>query len=651
MKKDDIHRLIDRIFRILFPALGMAERADQISLSHLMFNAMLSGSIALSDAGTGTGKTYAYLVAGIAYQLWRSARHMNDLPVIVSTSSIALQKAIVQDYLPLLSELLTTDGIIKEPLRAVIRKGKHHYVCDYRLNQRLRQANLKRKNGAAASALTSLQHQLDLDEVKHLSNFDRELVCVPDVCHCRLNVCQYRVFLNRCASERYRFQICNHNLLLADASHRAGLKRPILPESCAVIIDEAHKLPEAAHTMFGVTLDSDDIRNLAESMKSEKYYLATERLQESAKPLLKQLDQPREDKPFSYYARMLVAPELVLRIIGKQINDQLSSPVKHQLEKTVSSIQTLCSDQDDLIYYTDDAENGGTRLCATVSNLSKSFQSSLWNQPRPFVLTSATMAIRNSFQNFRRETGLTRGYRVIESTSPSPFDFKNHCLLYFPKHPAHKRNAENKPDSYYDQQAKEIHHLLDASFGHALVLFTSYQEMSIVKEKLIRQQIRWKIFVMDRSGSHTVALFKEHPGSVLFAAGAAWEGFDFPGDCVSLLVIPRLPFAAPTAVKDRAKQNYTSLRDFIRAVSVPEMQIKLKQGFGRAIRTETDTCAVAVLDERAVPGARYHTDVLNALPEIPLTQDHDVIKDFIRRVKKDSYFQEVPVLKDQAVSQ
>ena len=121
---------------------------------------------------------------------------------------------------------------------------------------------------------------------------------------------------------------------------------------------------------------------------------------------------------------------------------------------------------------------------------------------------------------------------------------------------------------------------------------------------------------------------------------AVWEGFDFPGDCVSLLIIPRLPFAVPDALKEKERENHPSLRLFIRAVVVPEMQIKLKQGFGRAIRTETDTCVVAILDERAAQGKRYFEDMLAALPEMRITSSPQEVEEFIRQVKSDDYFLE-----------
>ena len=201
---------------------------------------------------------------------------------------------------------------------------------------------------------------------------------------------------------------------------------------------------------------------------------------------------------------------------------------------------------------------------------------------------------------------------------------------------------ENKQISfqYYDSLAGEIAALLDAAHGHALVLFTSYAAMSAVKERLREMELAYPLFTLGRNAVHTTRQFKSKPGGVLLATGAAWEGFDFPGDCVSLLVIPRLPFPIPDALKEKEREQYPTLYSFLRGVVVPEMQIKLKQGFGRAIRLETDTCVVAILDERAARDQRYWKDVLAALPEMPVTQDIHQVEAFIRGVKPDSYFRE-----------
>jgi len=132
--------------------------------------------------------------------------------------------------------------------------------------------------------------------------------------------------------------------------------------------------------------------------------------------------------------------------------------------------------------------------------------------------------------------------------------------------------------------------------------------------------------------------FRETPESVLLAAGESWEDLDFSGDCVFLLIIPRLPFPFPDAMKERERETYPTLREFIRVVVVPEMQIKLRQGFERTIRIETDVCATAILDERAALGSQRYPDVIAALPNIEQTCCVRTIKQFYCAVKPDKYF-------------
>ena len=635
MNRQTIHQIIDRIFKDLMPTVGMAERPEQIALSHRMLDAMLDGNIALCDAGTGIGKTYAYLTAGIVFQLWRDKRRKPPRPILISTSSIALQNAVRNEYIPLLSDLLLDDNMIEQPIRAVIRKGKQHYVCDERLERRLRQVDLKKKNKAAANALASLLVNLDVDQAERLSGYDRERVCVPQCCDCRRSTCRYLAFLQECATRQYAFQICNHNLLLADAMRREANHRPLLPDSCAVVIDEAHKLPEASRQMFGETLEAADIRELAKELKREKYFLAADSLLDLSKPLLHTLEQSREGKPFSEYARMLIAPNRALNVIRKQLNDQLPPAARRQLKNVSRAASMLCDERDDMIRYAAEDDEGYTMLCATVTNLGVRLNSALWRQPQPILLTSGTLAVGDDFRRFREETGLTGNFRVRESVSLSPFDYEKNGLLYLSDNPPQIRKV-----AYYDELSTEITELLRASCGHALVLFTSYAAMSAVKERLVHKNLRWPIFTMNRNAVYTVGQFKRHPGAVLLATGAAWEGFDFPGDAVSMLIIPQLPFPQPDAVRERERKKYPTLREYIRAVVVPEMQIKLKQGFGRAIRTETDTCAVAILDERAGVGGRYHDDVLAALPEMQITTSINDVREFIQSEKPESYFTE-----------
>ena len=634
--RKNAHNMIDWIFTKLFPARGMAERPEQVQLSHRMLDTMLDDRIALCDAGTGIGKTYAYLVAGMALLLFRAAIGLAFRPIAISTSSIALQRAITEEYIPLLSVILMEGMWITAPIQAVIRKGKSHYVCDVRLEIHLRRVNLQKKNSEAAAALLSLQSHLDMDEVAHLSRYDRERVCVPPVCDCGKEDCRYRRFLKDCFETRYQFQICNHNLLLADAIHRNQDRKPILLEHSALVIDEAHKLPETARQMFGVTLCADDIQAMIRDLRTEQYLLAAETLAECSGPISRKLSEPWDaERPLEVFCRLLILPNRSLHIIQRQIGTSLTLPSQSRLEALVTAVSLFCDGNPDMVFYAMANECGSTNLCATISNLTAQLRSVLWEQPGGIVLTSGTIAVGHNFQRYKAEVGLSADDRVDESVSLSPFDYRHNCLLYFPLHP-----PKYKKWDYYDRLTDEIAALIEAAYGHTLVLFTSYAAMSAVKERLTEQNLIWPLFTMGRNAVHTTEQFKSRPGSILLATGAAWEGFDFPGDCVSLLIIPRLPFPRPDVMKERERKGYPTLRAYIRAVVIPEMQIKLKQGFGRAIRTETDTCVIAILDERAAPGCRYFPDVKAALPEMQLTSSIREIEQFIRSVKLDDYFQE-----------
>ena len=630
------HQMIDHIFQDLLPVQGMAERPEQITLSHLMLDAMLDGSIALCDAGTGIGKTYAYLAAGTVFRHTCVTDGKSFRPVLISTSSIALQNAVQTEYLPALSAVLIQAGMINEHLCAVIRKGKSHYVCDVRLERRLGQLDLNRKNWKAGKALLSLRDQLDIDAAVHLSGYDRDRVCVPHACDCGREDCRYRAFLEDCDSGEFAFHICNHNLLLADAIHRGTGRSPILPDACAVIIDEAHKLPDAARQMFGTTLEAGDIHGLIRSLRREKFLLAAESLAELSAPLLRMMNEPFDtERSFQLFSRFLIAPARNLHIVQKQLHGLLSAPTGRQLRKLTSTMELFTKENDELVFYAMEDRRGGTMLCAVASDMTAQLRSTLWNQERPAILTSGTLAVGRDFRRFKEETGLLADGRVTESVSASPFDYKANCLLYLPLHP-----PEQADSGYFDELAAEIAALLDACWGHALVLFTSYAAMSAIKERLAEMKLPWTVFTLGRNAVHTTQQFKAEPGSVLLATGAAWEGFDFPGDCVSLLVIPRLPFSRPDALKEKKRAEYPDLRSFIRAVAVPEMQIKLKQGFGRAIRTETDTCVVAILDERSAPGQRHHDAMLAALPELLQTSSLEDVVEFICRLKGPDYFEE-----------
>ncbi len=388
---------------------------------------------------------------------------------------------------------------------------------------------------------------------------------------------------------------------------------------------------------LGITQSSGlDIHELIRALWGERYLLASETLEEAAGPALRELARPWDgDRPFSHFVPFLNRPHHTLELIQKQIGTMLTHGTQSKLDRLRDKAALFLREQRDMIFYAAEDSHGGTMLCATTPNLTDQLRQTLWRQQKPMILTSGTLAVGEDFRRFKEATGLLTDSRVRESVSPSPFAYSKNCLLYVSRLSAHQEAGQ-----YYDSLTGEIAALLHAAHGHALVLFTSYAAMSAVKERLREKELAYPLFTLGRNAVHTTKQFKSTPGGVLLATGAAWEGFDFPGDCVSLLIIPKLPFPIPDALKEKEREQYPTLHAFLRGVVVPEMQIKLKQGFGRAIRLETDTCVVAILDERAARDQRYWKDVLAALPEMPVTQNIHQVEAFIRSVKPGSYFQE-----------
>ena len=624
---------VEYVFRTLLPNFGMSVREEQIALARQLLDALLDKEIALCDAGTGIGKTYAYMCAAIVFQDVRESCGLPFQPVIISTSSIALQEAIQETYLPRLSEALLSVGMIRQPLETAIRKGRQHYICDERL--RWRQGDIQHsKKAKAQKTLSKLWSHLDIRESDHLKEYDSKRICVPRICDCEHEHCRYRNFIEHCRKAAYPFQICNHNLLLADAIHRHTGQRPILPDYSAIIMDEAHKLPETARQMFGDTLGGEDIREMIEIIRREGF----SREGKLSNLLLHKMNSPASDTPFETYARMLEIQRRMLQVFLQRFKYHINPLSRNRLEKLLAKADIFCTQNSGKALYVEQDEQGRALLCATVPDISPLLQRVLWSISKPMLLVSGTLAIGNSFHRFREETGLLHDFRVQEAVFPSPFDYKKNCLLYFPKLPPQRKEHPSK--SYYNTLAEQIITLVTATNGHAMVLFTSYEDMSWIMKILMNQKLNWPLFIMRRDSAEEVKRFREEPGGVLLAVGAAWEGFDFPGDCVSLLIIPRLPFPIPNPVLEALKEKYPSLRDFIRAVIVPEMQIKLRQGFGRAIRTETDTCVVAILDERASHRDGYFPDVMKALPEIQCTGSINTVRNFIQSVKSDDYFLE-----------
>ena len=639
------HQQAEQLFRTVLPSLGMAVREGQIQLCHAMLDALFGRETALCDAGVGLGKTYAYLAAAI---LWQNQKPLAmRRPIVLSTASVALQDAILKEYIPFLSSALLQYGLIHKPILAVLRKGKERYACDLRLRSRQQQIALRGERFARRlSTLREANICLDLDQIAGLSRYDRRRICVPQRCtrDCiGRNRCRYQNYLRMAKDPAIQFQVCNHNYLLADASHRQNGWKPLLQDYGALIIDEAHRLPEANQQMNTRALTLQDLQTLADRLQKERLTELTQRLRRSVQRLAEAFAMRHESRndsaPFAPDAQQhhaLGDLEQALQGCG-HTGDSGIDRAAQRLENLVHLFLDHRPDQIAYIQYnrgTGEPSAQFAGLYAVPDDLPHCLYNALWRQEEPAILTSGTLAAGQDFAHSKRQLGLEAGVPVQTIQVSSPFAYAENSLLLFPRPPTkHRRRAATN-----EQLASQIEQLVRAAHGHTLVLFTSYDQMGHVYEQL-EGKLPVPLFKAPRGGQWFVEQFKRCKNAVLLAGGPCWEGVDFPGDIVSLLVLARLPFPVPDPVREARRQQYPDLHSYIQAEIVPEMQQKLRQGFGRAIRTEADSCAVAILDPRAAPSGRYHQAVLDALPDgIPVTTEIEDIEPFLRAHKSPDYF-------------
>lgn len=637
------HRQAEQIFREVFPARGMTVREGQIQLCHTMLDALFGRDVALCDAGVGLGKTYAYLLACVLWQLQRP-RQMQR-PVVISTASITLQNAILEEYIPFLSDALIQNGYITDPICAVLRKGKERFVCDMRLLLRQKQISARGKRfRKRAIALREARQCVDLDRLPNLPRHERRLICVPNRCDrsCIAHSdCRYRQYLKASNGLSVTIQVCNHNYLLADAAHRQNGWTPLLKDYQALMIDEAHKLPETVRQMNTWRICSAELLTCEKLLIAGHFGLSAQKLRAVTREFLTAFVPPETKAERAIPLQQTGAGTAALQHLDKMIAEilkQRPEAMPQGLRGKLSGIQQLIplflgTDSTFVRYLTwhRESDRAGVELCAVPFDLPKCLSSALWDEQKPAILTSGTLAVGEDFSHAEKRLGLDRGTLLRTLKVLSPFDYEKNCMLYFPE----SRRGKSEPDE--ERIARQIEELIYAANGHTLVLFTSYDQMGHVYEKL-KDKLPLPVLQLRRNAQIYLQQFKQLPNAVLFASGACWEGVDFPGDMVSLLVVPRLPFPVPDPLGEALRTQYRDLHSYIQTEIVPEMQIKLRQGFGRAIRTETDSCVVAVLDPRAAPGGRYHRAVLDALPQMTVGVSLREVRKFYRKHKSPEYF-------------
>ena len=439
-------------------------------------------------------------------------------------------------------------------------------------------------------------------------------------------------------------QICNHNYLLADAYHRAEGYKPLLSDYRTLIVDEAHKLPEAARQMFGKNLCMDDIREIA-------YYLEREHQKEEARILrtvmcdaLHVVGEEHQigkgiRETFCHTTDSVVSlweGVEMLELLLDKLEKCVPKWIRNRLEDAKEVLECFCSSDEKYVRYLRFDTEKLPILCAANREIPELLRKMVWDREEGVsaILTSGTLKAGAGFLRTRQITGLEGRTGVQEYVAESPFSYEKNCLLYLPKTLEHCRRGSREEAVMV---ANQIHSLICSTYGHTLVLFTSYTLMGSVYQ-ILRDSLPFPMVEVWRHSQEEILRFKTMENGVLFAAGSCWEGVDFPGDMVSSLIIVKLPFAVPDSISEAEKETYDSLESYIQSIIVPDMQKKLRQGFGRAIRTETDTCVVSILDIRAVKGGKYHEDVMCALPSCRIAEELKEVQDFIRSRKGVEYY-------------
>jgi ATP-dependent DNA helicase DinG len=652
--------MIRFIFEVVFKSFGFSIRSEQVDLSLQMYQAMIDGKISLSDVPVGLGKTHAYLVAAIVQRCYKEEYYLSK-PIIITTSSIELQRAIVKDYLPEISKMLFIFGIIKSPITSVIRKGKDNYLCDQRLRNYIQNVDPKKKKVDEIITLRKIEEleEIDLDEIQGVSQYDRKRICVNyNSCQMCLqkNTCRYQRFMRNVKKPNIHIQVCNHNYYLADVIRRSKGLSALLPDHDVTVIDEAHKLMDAARQMYGSSISQREIymlakRTIPKKIKSKESrqlkYLGEEIIKYSIymfKELVdnipKHIDRDETEKFETvlssvgrvHLSKLVANIEEIIRMSNLADKRYVS-----ELRRTVRDLKVF--QNWGIIYWIEKPYLNGQSVFASIPiALSKELGFDLWKTDGSKILTSGTLAVNNDFGYIGNELGLkaVAPGRLNQLSKESPFNYKENCLLHIPENVPYPSNINDK---YLIKIANKIEELVRASNGHAMVLFTSYKPLKVVYEKLKHRLSDYEMILMSRGKKDSINKFKKTKNGVLFATGSAWEGINIPGDLLSHLIIVKLPFPIPDPISEYERTMYSTMDDYIDAVIVPKMLIKLRQGVGRLIRKETDSGVISILDTRASKCGKYRSQVIEALPDCKLVTGKEEIQEFYNRKKDLDFFE------------
>ena len=631
---------------VLARAVDQFEPRDgQRAMAAAVADTLGNGGVLLAEAGTGTGKTLAYLVPAI----------LNRQRVLISTGTKNLQEQIYFKDIPALRAAL---GV---PFTATCMKGRANYLCLHRLDQ------LRAHPAAPMDFISSIDEwrrgtetgdRAELTDLEEDSSQWHDVAAIAETC--LGNDCpQYRecyVTRMRQKAAESDLVIVNHHLLCADASVRQSTYGEVIPDCNYAIIDEAHQLEDVATQYFGIAVSNYRISDLIRDAERALNLGMIEDNDSELRHAITRVD----DHSLTFFGALMTARharggfEERLRIgpgwFGDVLDDGLgliaaltgleesmakragtSEPGAQPNEDAATmgrragelrdNLTFLLEASDPAYVYFLETRNRGVFLRAAPIDVSHVINEMLFNRMRATIMTSATLTVEGSFDYVKGRLGVPHADSL---RVPSEFDFAEQAILYLPK-----QMPPPKSPQYTEAVAREVRDLLLRTEGRAFVLFTSYAAMRTVRDR-VEPDLPYPVIMQGTAPrSALLAQFRSTPNAVLFATSSFWQGVDVVGEQLSCVIIDKLPFASPGDPITSARIEAINAEggDAFSDYQVPLAILAMLQGLGRLIRHRTDRGVLAVLDPR-LRTMGYGRRFLDSFPPAPVTQNPEAVTRF-----------------------
>jgi ATP-dependent DNA helicase DinG len=613
---------------------GYEERPAQQKLSEAVAGVLENGGLLLAEAGTGTGKTLAYLLPAV--ELSRR--------VVVSTGTKNLQEQLVTKDIPLLAKALGRD------LSVAVMKGRGNYLCLLRHASFAKGGTFRRtdeiplfRSVEAWATETETGDRAEIADLPDSVDFWREISAASENCigqSCSLFDACWVTKMRQRALEA-DLVVVNHHLLCADLAVKEGSYGQVIPPYDTVILDEAHLVEDVATQYFGVQVSSYRVEELTRDVERElkaaeldarevRSEVASVRMR--AERLFRQLARGPGSRLAPNWITTRATEEalaLLQRLEGLRtallaLPDRPESigGLAGRTLTLAAELAFLFKAEDDSHVYFIETRGRGVFLRAMPIDVSERLKELLFDGVRAAVLTSATLAVDGGFTYMKDRLGIEA---TDELLLPSPFHYPEQAILYVPR-----AIPEPPAPGFVDHAAEEIVRLLELSRGRAFVLFTSYANMNAVAER-IAGRIDYPVFIQGEAPKPALLeMFRETPHAVLLATTSFWQGVDVVGEQLSCVVIDKLPFASPgdPVVAARIERLRSHGGNPFGEYQVPVAVLMLKQGLGRLIRSASDTGILAVLDSRLMRKA-YGSRFLESLPPARLVHDLAEVERFM----------------------